>query len=344
MAKELGISEELCARNERYAFFESLGYDKIATAHNKNDNAETIIFNFMRGAGTSGLCGIPYVRGNIIRPLLDIKKTEIAEFCKDNGFDFVTDETNFEQIYTRNKIRLSLIPEIEKTFNSNFVNTVTSNSELLAYDEDFLDSFAQKSYNGEVLVSYLKDMHPSVLFRIIQLYYKERCASSQNLSVSFVKNIISIMENGQTGLKTDLPNGFLAYISYGKLIIEKKADNADFEYKIEPEKPLFILEAGVTITLKRDKDGKISLPDTSGLTVRNKRCGDFFFPVGMTGRKRLSDYFTDKKIPQKKRFNIPILTKNGEIVSVIGYRNDRRFSGTFSELYSISVKEADNAE
>lgn len=343
-AQEQGISEELCARNFRYSFFESLGYDKIATAHNKNDNAETILFNFMRGAGAGGLCGIPYVRGNVIRPLLDIKKTEITKFCKDNGFDFVTDETNFEEIYTRNKIRLSLIPEIEKTFNSNFVNTVTANSELLSNDTDFLDNFSEKLYNGEVLSSYLKDMHPAVLFRIIQLYYKERCASLQNLPVSFVKNIISLMENGQTGSKIDLPNGFVAYLSYGRLIIDKKAENTGFEYAIIPEKPLFIPEIGVTVTLKSDKNGKISLPDTNGLTVRSKRDGDFFFPVGMTGKKRISDYFTDKKIPQKQRFYIPILTKNDEIVSVIGYRNDRRFCGTFSDFYSILIKEAENAE
>lgn len=343
-AKEQGISEELCARNFRYSFFESLGYDKIATAHNKNDNAETILFNFMRGAGTGGLCGIPYIRGKVIRPLLDIKKAEIIEFCKKNGFGFVTDETNFEEIYTRNKIRLSLIPEIEKTFNSNFVNTVTANSELLSFDADFLDNFSKNLYNGEILSSYLKDMHPAVLFRIIQLYYKERTLSLQNLSASFVKKIINLMEKGQTGAKIDLPNGFFAYLSYGKLIIDKKAENVGFEYAIIPEKPLFIPETGVTVTLKSDKNGKISLPDTDGLIIRNKRDGDFFFPVGMTGKKRLSDYFTDKKIPQNQRLNIPILTKDGEIVSVVGYRNDRRFSGTFSDLYSILIKGAENAE
>ena len=343
-AQNQGISEELCARNVRYSFFESLGYDKIATAHNKNDNAETILFNFMRGAGLGGLCGIPYVRGNVIRPLLDIKKAEITKFCKENGYSFVTDETNFEEIYTRNKIRLSLIPEIENTFNSNFVNTVTANSELLSNDADFLDRYAKNLYKGEVLSSYLKDMHPAVLFRIIQIYHKERTLSLQNLSVNFVKEIISLMEKGQTGAKIDLPNGFLAYLSYGKLIIDKKTRSTGFEYAIIPEKPLFISEIGKTITLKSDKNGKISLPDTNGLTVRSKRDGDFFFPVGMTGKKRLSDYFTDKKIPQKQRFNIPILTKDGEIVSVIGYRNDRRFSGTSSALYSIFVKEADNAE
>ena len=343
-AKEQGISEELCARNIRYEFFESLGYDKIATAHNRNDNAETILFNFMRGAGVGGLCGIPYIRANIIRPLLDIKKEEITEFCKKNGYDFVTDETNFKEIYTRNRIRLSLMPEIERTFNENFVNVITANSEFLSYDEDFLEACAKKLYNGRILSSYLNDMHPAILTRIIQLYYKERTENKQNLSSYFIKKLMSLLKDGKTGAKIDLPYGFEAYISYGKLIIDKKSYNPSFEYEILPEKPLFIPEICKIITLVRDDSGKISLPDGTGLTIRSRRDGDIFFPVGMDGKKRLSDYFTDKKIPQKQRFKIPILTKDGEIVSIVGYRNDRRFFGTFPNLYSIIVKEADNAK
>ena len=339
-----GISEELCARNARYAFFESLDYDKTATAHNKNDNAETILFNFMRGAQSHGLCGIPYKRGNIIRPLLDIKKNEITQFCQKSGYNFVTDETNFKEIYTRNKIRLSLIPEIERNFNNNFVNTVTANSELISFDEEFLADSANKLYTGEILTDFAKTLHPSLLFRLIQIYYKEQTGDVQNLSVSYIKSIVSLMENGQTGQKIDLPKNFEAYISYGKLIIDEKAGELGFEYELMPEIPLFIPEINKIITLKKDESGKIALPDTDGLTVRTKKDGDFFYPVGMQGKKKISDYFTDKKIPKKQRFKIPILTKHSEIVSVLTYRDDRRFYGTYPERYSISVKEAKNAE
>lgn len=343
-AKAQGVSEELCARNVRYDFFDSLGYDKIATAHNKNDNAETILFNFMRGAGTGGLCGIPYRRNNIIRPLLDIKKADIAEFCKENGYDFVTDETNFEEIYTRNKIRLSLIPQIENDFNENFVNTITENAELLRFDEEFLEKSAEKLYKSEI-TSELSDTLPrAMLFRLIQLYYKERTKSTQKLSFTFVKKLSELLKNARTGSKIDLPNGFEGYISYGKLIIDKKTENVGFEYPIFPDKPLYIPEIAKTVILKSDKNGKIALSDTDALTVRNKRNGDFFYPGGMQGKKRLSDYFTDKKIPQKQRINIPILTKNGDIVSIIGYRNDKRFADTEKGAYSIFIKEADDAE
>lgn len=343
-AKANGMSEELYARGVRYDFFNSLGYDKIATAHNKNDNAETILFNFMRGSSLSGLCGIPYMRDNIIRPLLDIKKADIIAYCKENGYAFVTDETNFHEIYTRNKIRLSLIPQIEDNFNENFVNTVTENSNLIAYDSDFLDTEAKKLFRGEVSADLAKGMHPAMLFRIIQLYYKEKTGAFQNLSVSFVKAIVSLLEKNKTGSQVDLPNGFYAYISYGKLIIEKKAQKLEFEYDIFPNMPLFISEIGKIVTLVPDKNGKIFLENENGLKIRNKRNGDVFYPTGMAGKKRLSDYFTDKKIPQKLRNTIPILTKNDDIVSIIGYRNDRRFTDTSYAPYSISVKEAENAK
>lgn len=343
-AKEHAMSEELYARKVRYSFFESLNFDKIATAHNKNDNAETLLFNFMRGTATCGLCGIPYMRGNIIRPLLDMKKSEILEYCEKNGYEFVTDETNFSEVYTRNKIRLSLIPHIEQNFNENFVNTVTANSALISDDEDFLEKEAKKLYKCEVLSEYSKTMHPAMLSRLIQHYYKDKTGSRQNLSAGFIKSIISLLEKDKTGSKADLPSGFYAYISYGKLFIEKKCDIPSFEYAITPDKPIFIPEIEKSVILKENKNGKIFLFDTSGLTVRNKRDGDIFYPIGMSGKKRLSDYFTDKKIPQKLRHQIPLLTKNNDIVSIIGYRNDRRFTDKRGIPYSIYVKEAENAE
>ena len=338
-AKEKGVSEELYARNVRYDFLESLGYDKIATAHNKNDNAETLLYNFMRGASLSGLCGIPYKRGNIIRPLLDIEKSEIVRFCNENGYGFMTDETNLSEIYTRNKIRLSLIPKIEQEFNENFVNTVTANSELLSFDNDFLEAEAEKLYNGEILSDFSGSIPPALLFRLIQRYFKERTGSFQNLPLGFVKSIVSLLKGNKTGSKTDLPDGFEAYISYGRLFIDKKGEIPQFEYEIKPDIPVFIPEIQKTAVLKENKNGKIFLSDTEELKIRNKRDGDIFYPVGMTGKKRLSDYFSARGI-----FALAILTKYNEIVSVLGYRDHRRFTDKSHTPYSVFIKEADNAE
>ncbi len=344
-AKSEGMSEELFARGVRYDYFNSLGFDKVATAHNKNDAAETLLFNFMRGSTVKGLSGIPYRRGNVIRPLLDIKKSDIYEFCNDNGYAFVTDETNLEAIYTRNKIRLNLIPEIEKEFNSNFVDVVTKNARLFKEDSDFLEALAEKAYSGEVKTAEICLQPAPVKRRILQLHWKKASGKEENLSSVYIDGLLDLAKKNHTGKEISLPMGFSAKIVYGKLIIEKKQKKVDYEYKIYPGKILNIPEIGKNILIT-ETGGKpdFYLSDAEGLTVRNRRSGDVFSPVGMTGRKKLSDYFTDKKIPSDNRDSIPVLLKNERIVSVGGMRTDRHFWDTSKRAYKIEIKEADHAE
>jgi len=342
-SKEHKMSEELYAREVRYEYFDSLGYDKIATAHNKNDNAETILFNMMRGSSLSGLCGIPYKRNNIIRPLLDLEKSDIVRFCNQNNYSFVTDETNLIPKYTRNKIRLDLIPKIENDYNKSFVNVITSNCKLLKEDSDYLNNIAKANYHGEIKSAYMKEIDIAILRRMIELHFKNSTNSTKNLSKSYLDNILELLNKNETGSKIDLPNGFEAYLSYGKLIIDKKTEEVYYEYKIIPDTPLYIPEIEKIILLSSNENGDIFLENTNDLIIRSKKTGDYFFPVGMDGKKKLSDFFTDKKIPNRKRAYIPLLTKDNQIVSIIGYRNDRRFQNKTNKCYKIIVKEASNA-
>ncbi|MBO5059305.1 MAG: tRNA lysidine(34) synthetase TilS [Clostridia bacterium] len=344
-AKAAGDSEELYARKVRYDYFDSLGFDKIATAHNKNDVAETLLFNFMRGASVKGLSGIPYMRGNIIRPLLDVKKEEIIGFCRENGYDFVTDETNFEAIYSRNKIRLDLIPQIEHEFNPNFVEVVTRNSRLFAQDSDFLEKLAQEKYSGEIRAEELKSLEPSISQRVLQLHWKKSAMCEENLGLAYIEDILELAEKNRTGSRIDLPQGFEARLEYGVLTIAKKRDMLSFEYKIYPQKVLNIPEIGKNILIYPvSENGDFYLDGEEHLTVRSRRSGDTFCPVGMNGTKKLSDFFSDKKIPRSKRDEIPILTYKGDIVSVGGMRSDRRFFDKSNKAYKIEIKEAENAE
>ena len=153
-AEKRGMSEELAGRCVRYEFFDKLAsehnIDRIATAHHKNDNAETILMNFVRGTGIKGLCGIPYTRGKIIRPLLDCTRAEIERYCGENSIEYVTDMTNLDTVYTRNKARHILIPEIEREFNPAFVDTITHNAQLLMLEEDYMRAETEKAYAGTV--------------------------------------------------------------------------------------------------------------------------------------------------------------------------------------------------
>lgn len=141
-------SLEETARKVRYDFFEEalavFGENSVlATAHNANDNAETVLLNLIRGTGLRGLCGIPPERGRIIRPLLDIPRVEIELFLGENAQDYVTDKTNFSVLYTRNKVRAKILPEILE-INPSFLSAIARMSKNLRADEDFFDEAAEK--------------------------------------------------------------------------------------------------------------------------------------------------------------------------------------------------------
>lgn len=143
VSKEKNMSLEEAGREERYRHFEivadSVGASRIAVAHNKNDQAETVLMNIIRGSGLDGLKGMDYIRGRIIRPLLDIERNEIEAYCRENSLNPITDSSNLEDIYSRNKIRLNVIPYIDTLFGCNFVKSVDRLNRLVKDDIDFID-------------------------------------------------------------------------------------------------------------------------------------------------------------------------------------------------------------
>ena len=138
-------SLEECARRVRYDFFaEVSGGKKLATAHNSNDCAETVLLNMMRGTGLKGLCGVPPVRGNIIRPLSYCTRADVEEYCRSNDLTWVTDSTNLDTDYTRNKIRHMILPEMLK-INGSLFPTMNRMERSLRSDSDFLEEMAAKA-------------------------------------------------------------------------------------------------------------------------------------------------------------------------------------------------------
>ncbi len=340
VAKEKGLSEELAGREVRYAYFNSLcdgyGIEFIATAHHKNDNAETIIMNFMRGSGLKGLCGIPYRRDNIIRPLLDCTRAEIEEYCKTNGLEYVTDETNFAEEYTRNKIRHSLIPVIENKFNPSVVETVTRNAEIISLEEDFISGVADKAYekavSGNTLDIALTDnLHKAVVLRVIRKLTDTVCGN-RDISQAGIIAVYELMKNNRTGTRSDIARGIEARIEYGRLIIgEKQEKGEDFLYELRLGETLYVPELDCSVLAetaeeyKKDGAEYFSVPDDFRICIRNRRRGDVFRPSGMTGTKKLKSFMIDNKIPQDKRDFVGILTINDEIGWIIGYRRSENF-------------------
>ena len=338
-AEKNSISEELAGRELRYAFFAELqkkyGFNKVATAHNKNDNAETILMNFMRGSGVSGLCGIPRRRGDIIRPLLDADRVEIEEYCRENKLPYVTDKTNFEHIYTRNKVRLELIPAIVSGFNANFINTVTRNADIISDDCDFLDEHAMMIYknsvqNNIISADIIASAHPSMSRRVIMEMLANVMENLYDISSDCIQKIVDLCVCGKTGKSLNLPDNVIAKIEYGKLIISKQNEAlGEFEYILLEGKEIYISELGKTFLMERTdmrkNDGAIYLPGGKDIRIRNRRAGDVFYPIGMKGKKKLKEFFIDEKIPRDERMRTGIVTSDGEIACIIGKRADRRF-------------------
>ena len=342
------ISEETAGRNERYTFFEELrqkyGFTKIATAHHRDDNAETILMHFIRGSGVRGLSGIEYSRGIIIRPILELSKADIIECCTTMGWQYVTDKSNFETVYKRNRVRLELIPEMNK-YNPAFSEVITANAPLFAEDDDFLNMYTEetlrKNMKGDAISKSLLDrQHRSIARRIVQLMYKAVVGKEQNLSQKYINSVLEISENGK---EISLPGNMLAKLESDMLSIGRKEEKKEpFEYKITLGESIYIPQTGKYWIIRKagKKDKKVFyLPSDAELIIRSRKNGDVFYPTGMTGKKTLSNFFTDKKIPRDKRDEIPILTADGEVVCIGGVHYDRRFynSDTSFNVYCLEI-------
>ncbi len=205
-AAKMKMSTELAAREIRYRFFaEQTEGKKLATAHNANDNAETVIFNLTRGTGTKGIAGIPPVRDNIIRPLLGVTRSEIEAFLKERGQEFVTDSTNLSDDYTRNTIRHNVIPVLEK-INPALFRTIIADSENFRTDNNFIELEAGKAFEsglaGKDVICGLSELHPAVRRRCIARFLSENRIEVNSRRIADVEKAVTC--DGKINLKGEI--------------------------------------------------------------------------------------------------------------------------------------------
>lgn len=348
LSNETGLSIEEAGRKARYDFFSGLageiGATKIALAHNMNDQAETILMRLMRGAGIDGLCGIKPVRDGIyIRPLIETPRSEIEKYCRENKLSPRIDSTNLEPVYTRNRIRLKLIPYIKENFNSRIEYSLSLMSRLLNEDNDFLNEYVNNIYGtiagkdkGKVLidVGLLKPYPVSIKKRIIRKAISEVRGDLVGIENKHVELSLSIAEGGLTGAAVELPGGIKAVKSYNFLEILHCCSESPcrFSYGLHVPGSVNIDETGARLKSKVME----SLPEDykksgrfikyfdydkieSNLTVRCRQEGDYIVPLGMRGRKKIKELFIDNKIPKDERSSIPLVAANSEVIWVIGY-------------------------
>ncbi len=337
-AEKTGESIEECARRIRYDLFSKSGCTKIATAHNLNDNIETVIFNMVRGTSISGLCGIPYVRDIYIRPLLDCTRKEIEEYIKENSLDFVTDSTNLCDGYTRNKIRHNIIPqlfEINPSFDKTFANCVDS----LKLANDYIVQDAVEVLN-EVRdleencywCSQIAQCSEAVQNKIISLILKEQ--GVPNISKKYIDAVLNIIKNGG---KANLGGNITANSDREVLCFGEMQDTEHFEILVKDNceqtknsSGMVVLEQiktpvgqiSLKYLLKEDLQNlnEFEIQDVfdcdkicGELTIRNRTDGDSYCPMGRVNKK-LKKLFNEKGISVYKRSKMLIIADENGIV------------------------------
>ncbi len=226
IAEEKKISPEEAARFERYDFFKRIakerGMDKIAVGHTRDDQAETVLMRIIRGAGMKGLGGISPVkdmRGNkIIRPLIEISRKEVEDFISESGLKFRKDSSNEKSIYTRNKIRLELIPLLEKEFNSNIKEVLANMAENLQVENDFLSRYSRRKFKSvskikreEILIDIkkFKKQPEAVRKRILRAALEELKGDLRRLTYQHWKEIEGLIDSRPVNSIVDLPAGII---------------------------------------------------------------------------------------------------------------------------------------
>lgn len=372
LAESEGKSLETAARDARYAFFEEImvskGIKLLATAHNADDNLETQIFNLCRGCGVSGMCGIPEKRdfnkmGLVVRPILSASKSEILDFCKDNGIKYVVDSTNLENDCTRNRIRHNILPELRELFNSP-ERSGARLSKCASQDDEFIRLEAERilsSRNGEINTEELSLLHPALAKRVLIIAYGKKFSSS--LETVHVEDVLSFVRNnrGNKNGQISLPNKTAAIVKDGRLQFdaddrEREAlsyelplkegslqiGGTDFAISIDtqhPSKSLYI--GGEAYTLYAH--AYVKNIDLSLCSVSSRREGDLIFDNKM--HKKVKKIMCDKKIPTSDRSLLPIVREQGEAIYVpLCAVTDRVKATAADHQYVISIYKKHHSE
>jgi tRNA(Ile)-lysidine synthase len=339
MARQRGMGTEEAGRAARYERFDaaakSLGANKIALAHNRHDNAETIFMRISRGTGIYGLAGIAPVRGGIIRPLLNTGRKEIEEYLRAINQPFVIDATNESRDYTRNMVRNEVFPFVNKSLGMNIEEKLESLSRMCADEEDFLSREADKLFRDAQVVDAagislgidkLKHIHTALLRRVIRM-----ALSHWSLVDVYNKHIEQIVRlvYAQSG-REFVVNGITAGRYHTVLRFYINSETHAFEYAIKEDEEVYVRETGKHVLLAR-RTPPPALPATFAKTVvfcydgadelvlRNRRPGDFI-RVKNVGRVRIKDYFINNRTPRHMRDRIGLLSRGSEVICVMDER------------------------
>ncbi len=342
-ARGKGINLEQAGRDLRYDFLRKTaaktGANKIATGHTMNDQAETVLMRLLRGTGRHGLAGISaMVEGTIIRPLLDLERQSLLGYLREQGVKYRRDETNEDRRFLRNKVRLVLIPYLQRNYGAGIVRGLVRLAALLRDEDDFLDKIAREKYQrlmrraekaGLLDVRHLSSFPKALARRCVRQFIQELRGDLRGISYTDVEAVLGLGEGKDLPLKKDL-----VLHRHGDWIFLKKkaAPRLSYQYLWNGRGILPIPEIGIGFEGRRirradvreyrfDDDarcycdaGRLDFP----LLVRRRYNGDRYQPLGSPGRKKLKEIFRARRISVPDRDKRPVFLSGGKIVWVPG--------------------------
>ncbi|MGI6152632.1 MAG: tRNA lysidine(34) synthetase TilS [Christensenellaceae bacterium] len=349
LSKEWKVSVELAAKRAREAYFAEMvadgTVDLIATAHHKEDTAESVLMHVLRGTGIDGLIGIRRRQGQMIRPFLCVGKRDILEYAQSMGIPHVEDSTNADNRYTRNYIRNVLLPAADAHLKTDTTAALNRLSVLAERDGAFLNKCAEQAFGEcaavtgdqvELELARLQKLDEAIAARVIRLACR-KLGVLQDVEFAHIESVLRLAACAQTGSRANLSGGLFAEVEYDRLLVGHVARQTDYSFSVR-------------VAL----DGKTALPDGGVLTVcetgrcefdaddmyteyfdmdkipgelvcRTRQTGDTIHPLGSPGKKKLKDYFIDKKLPRRVRDRLPLVAAGNEIVWAIGHAIGERY-------------------
>ncbi len=357
IAKQRRESTEKCGRDIRYSFFRetALMYNgKIATAHTASDNAETVLFNLTRGCGVRGLGGIPPVRDNIIRPLIEVTREEIEKYCNDNKINYVTDSSNLTRDYTRNKIRLDAV-KVFKQINPSFEQTIARMSEQMRGHVLHINNTAREILDRIITekgckVKELNACDDAIFSEIIYILASEYDVVPEAVHIGMIRQIC------RTSGAVELKSKIFAVSKQGYLRIIKRSEETSLqETEYDGQKSIVINNKKITFSLvnidefnNRKKNYKLVFDnsldyDTISLPAvfRSRKSGDFFRLPKRNVTKPLKKLFCEMKIPQEQRNSVLVFACGSDVMWIegAGVSDDHRVTKDTKKVLIIETKE-----
>ena len=336
------------------------GFHKIALGHHADDNAELILMYLMRGSGPLGISGMPPVRdGIIVRPFIERARSEILEFLHGKKIEYITDASNRDERYLRNRIRHHLIPVLKDVYNPNIIETLNRLSRIVRSEDEWMEAAVQPLFDRSVMkmekqrirlsLERFAENHMAVKRRILRRAVEKIKGDLRQITFSHIEAARHLAETGPTHGRLDLPDRIRVERKDNNLLISKEKmplresvkggsqrERIGFEYLIRKPETIPIQETGDVLGLSKVATKNLSAFKDAGqmvaffdmdtiqfpLVLRNVRPGDRFSPLGLGGTQTVKDFFIKQKIPREARARCPILLSRERIIWVVGHRID----------------------